>query len=72
MTFFSDFKYSFSSSRLTADLHTDLPQLYLIELLGLSTSLGLLELWHAGLLHKLKSYGISGQIFGLNFSFLSN
>ena len=27
---------------------------------------------HAGLLHKLKSYGISGQIFGLIFSFLSN
>ena len=27
---------------------------------------------HAGLLHKLKSYGISGQMFGLNFSFLSN
>ena len=25
-----------------------------------------------GLLHKLKSYGISGQIFGLIFSFLSN
>ena len=28
--------------------------------------------WHAGLLHKLKSYGISGQIFGLIYSFLSN
>ena len=26
----------------------------------------------AGLLHKLKSYGISGQIFGLISSFLSN
>ena len=23
------------------------------------------RVWHAGLLHKLKSYGISGQIFGL-------
>ena len=48
-------------------------QLYLIELLGLLTGLGLLELWHliyprpkafdrvwhAGLLHKRKSYGIS-------------
>ena len=30
------------------------------------------RVWHAGLLHKLKSYGISGQIFGLIFSFLSN
>ena len=28
--------------------------------------------WHAGLLHKLTSYGISGQIFGLISSFLSN
>ena len=27
---------------------------------------------HAGFLHKLKSYGISGQIFGLISSFLSN
>ena len=30
------------------------------------------RVWHAGLLHKLKSYGISGQIFSLIFSFLSN
>ena len=30
------------------------------------------RVWHVGLLHKLKSYGISGQIFGLIFSFLSN
>ena len=27
---------------------------------------------HAGLLHKRKSYGISGQILGLISSFLSN
>ena len=30
------------------------------------------RVWHAGLLHKLKSYGISGQIFGLISSFLYN
>ena len=30
------------------------------------------RVWHADLLHKLKSYGISGQIFGLISSFLSN
>ena len=30
------------------------------------------RVWHAGLLHKLKSYGISGPIFGLISSFLSN
>ena len=27
---------------------------------------------HAGLFHKRRSYGISGQIFGLLSSFLSN
>ena len=30
------------------------------------------RVWHAGLFHKLKSYGISGQIFGLVSSFLSS
>ena len=29
------------------------------------------RVWHAGLLHKLKPYGISGQIFGLISSFLN-
>ena len=30
------------------------------------------RLWHTGLLQKLKSYGISGQFFGLICSFLSH
>ena len=30
------------------------------------------RVWHAGLLHKLKAYGFSGQIFGLISFFLSN
>ena len=30
------------------------------------------RVWHVGLPHKLKSYGISGQVFGLISSFLSN
>ena len=30
------------------------------------------RVWYAGLLHKLKSYGISGKIFGLISSFLNN
>ena len=30
------------------------------------------RVWLAGLLHKLKSYGIAGQIFGLVSSFLNN
>ena len=29
-------------------------------------------MWHTVLLHKLKFYGISGQVFGLILSFLSN
>ena len=29
------------------------------------------RVWHAGHLYRLKSYGISGQIFGLITSFLS-
>ena len=30
------------------------------------------RVWHADLLHKFKFYGISGHIFGLISSFLSN
>ena len=30
------------------------------------------RVWHAGLLHKIRSYGISGQILGLISSFLNN
>ena len=30
------------------------------------------RVWHVGLLHKLKSYRISGQIFGLISFFLNN
>ena len=29
------------------------------------------RVWHSGFLHKLKFFGISGQIFGLISSFLS-
>ena len=57
--------------------------MYLIELLGLLTGLGLQvialdvskdfeRVCHVGLLHKPKSHGIPGQIIGLIFSFLSN
>ena len=38
--------------------------------MALDTSKAFDRVWHAGLLHKLKSYGISGQIFGLISSFL--
>ena len=48
-------------------------QLYLIELLGLLTSLRLLELWHLIYPRLLTTFGmLVGQIFGLISSFLSN
>ena len=59
-------------------------QLYLIELLGLfnrsgatrAMALGISKtfdrVWYIGLLHKLKSYGISGHMFGLISYFLLN
>ena len=40
--------------------------------MALDISKALDGIWHADLLHKLKSYGISGQIFGLVSSFLHN
>ena len=30
------------------------------------------RVWHAGLLHRHRSYGISGQVYGLILSFFSN
>ena len=39
---------------------------------ALDTSKGFHRVWYAGLLEKLKYSGISGQIFGLISSFLSN
>ena len=42
------------------------------RIVALDISKAIDRVWHAGLLYKLKSYGISGQIFGLNPSFLSN
>ena len=76
----------FLISSMVLGLHDQLQifsQLYLIELLGLLISLGLLKLWHLiylrlltgfGVLFfltNLKSYEISGQIFRLISSFLS-
>ena len=60
---FSNFQYGFRSSRSTADLLTVVSD---------RIARAFDKVWHAGLLHKLKSYGISGQIFGLISSFLSN
>ena len=42
-----------------------------IRAVALDTSKAFEKVWHAGLLHKLKFYRVSGQVFGLIFSFLS-
>ena len=59
---FSDFWYRFRSSRSTADLLTVVSD---------RIARAFDRVWYAGLLHKLKSYGISGHTFGLIFSFLN-
>ena len=78
--FFSDFQYGFRSSPSTADLLTVVSDRIArafnrsgaTPAVELNISKAFDRVWHAGLLHKLKSYGISGQIFGLISSFLSN
>ena len=78
--FFSDFQYGFRSCRSTADLLTVVSDRIArvfnssaaTRAAALDISKAFDRVWQAGLLHKLKSYGISGQIFGLISSFLSN
>ena len=77
---FSDFRYGFRVCRSTADLLTVVSgriarafnRSGATRAVALDISQAFGRVWHAGLLHKLKSYGISGQIFGLISSFLSN
>ena len=77
---FSDFQYGFRSSRSTADLLTVVSDRIArafnrsgaTRAVALDISKAFNRVWHAGLLHKLKSYGTSGQIFGCISSFLSN
>ena len=77
---FSDFQYGFRSSRSTADLLTVVSDRIArafnrsgaTRAVALDISKASDSVRHGGLLDKLKSYGISGQIFGLISSFLSN
>ena len=77
---FSDFQYGFRSSLSTADLLTvasnRIARSYnrsgATRAVALDISKAFDRVWLAGLLCKLKSYGILGQIFGLISSFLSN
>ena len=64
---FSDFQYGFRSFRSSAFNRSAATRAVAFDI-----SKVFVRVWHAGLLHKLKSYGILGQIFGLIFSFLSN
>ena len=77
---FSDFQYGFRSSWSTADLLTVVSDRIARAFsrsgatgaVALDISKAFDRIWHAGLLHKLKSYRISSQIFDLISSFLSN
>ena len=77
---FSDFQYGFRSSRSTANYLTVVSDRIArafnrsgaTRAVALDISKAFDRVWHAGLLHKLKSYGISGQIFDLISSFPSN
>ena len=77
---FSDFQYGFRSSLSIANLLTVVSdriarafnRSVANRALALDISKAFDRVWHAGLLHKLKSDGISGEIFDLISSFLSN
>ena len=77
---FSDFQHDFRSSRLTEDLFRVVSdritrafkRSWATRAVTLDISKAFDNVWHADLLHKHKSYGISGQIFSYIFSFLSN
>ena len=78
---FSDFQYGFTSSQSTADLPVavlsdKIAQAFnrsgATRVLALAISKAFNRVWHAGLLQKLMSYGISGQMIDHISSFLSN
>ena len=77
---FSDFQYGFRSSRSTLDLLTVVSDRIArafnrsgaTRAVALDVSKVFDRVWPAGLLHKRKSFGISGQIVGHISSFFSN
>ena len=80
VSFFQFFQYDFSSSQATADLLTVVSDKivsvfnwsWATQAVVLDISKVFERVWHAGLLHKLKSYKNSGWVFDLILSFLSN
>ena len=77
---FSDFQYCFRSFRSTADLLAVVSDRIArafnrsgtTRAVTFDISKAFDRIWHADLLHKLNSNGISGQIFGLISPFVSN
>ena len=79
---FSNFQYGFRSSQSTVELLksyevTDritrvFNRLYAARSVVLDISKAFDKIWHAGLPHRLKSYGISGWLFVFISWFLSN
>ena len=77
---FSGFKYGFRPSRSFADLLTvvsdGIARVFnksgATRTVALDISNAFDSVWHADLLHKFNSYGLSCQIFGVISSFLSN
>ena len=80
MWLFSDLQFGFSSSQSTLGLLTVVSdriawafnRSWATRAVALDISYAFDRVWYAGLLHKLKFYGISGQICSLISSFLSN
>ena len=76
--FFSDFQYGFRSSRSAADLLTVVSDRIArafnrsgaTRAIALDISKAFDRVWHTGLLHKLKTHRIFGQMSGLISSFL--
>ena len=77
---FADFQYGFRSSSSTANLLTVAPDRIAKAFTGSGATQPVAldifkaynRVWHAGILNKLRSSGISVQIFGLISFFLSN
>ena len=74
-----NFQYGVRSFLSTADFQTVLADTITrsfnrsltIRAAALDISMVFDRVWHAGLFHKLKSDGVSSQIFGLILTFLS-
>jgi len=76
----SDHQYGFRSSRSTADLLTVITDRFYrafdkcgeAKAIALDISKAFDKVWHSGLLLKLSSYGVSGNVFKIIESFLTN